>query len=924
MSLRRWLRWRRDEELDEEIDTHLELEIRANVDRGLTAEQARTAALRTFGNRTQLKEKTREANPFFNMQTFVRDVLFGLRMIRRSPGFAAAATVSLALGIGANTLIFSVVDSTLLKPLPFPNSDRLVILWNIADQSRPDVLGTSSIPRYYAFRDKARSFESVGAFNGFACGSRNLGFDEYGVPSERILGQTLSPSMFRTLGVTPVMGRTFTDEEDRADNIAPVMLISHRTWQRRFGGKANVLGKTLTLNHVPTTVIGVLPADFDFFGDNLEFFAPLCLTRAQELSRIGGNTVVARLKPGVSIEKAQAEVDAISAQLAASDPARHQGIGTRVELLQRATARSFNSNGQPYGDYGSPLLILQGAVAFVLLIACANVAGLLLARTASRRGEIALRLALGASRWRVIRQMMTESLPIAALGGTLGVALSWVGLRLFLTTAPPGFPRLDHIALDGRVLAFTAVAVLLTTVLFAVIPAVQASKVPLLDPLTESGRSGGTAGAGRQRGRSLLVTGQVALALVLLIGAGLMINSFVRVIRHDLGADPTNLLTFDFRWPWPVSEGIKPLAERYRDMSLWEVSPAPALAFDRVYARLQTLPGVVSVAAVSVSPFASESLSMPFLIEGRPEPTVPGIRGEGRIETRQIADYAAVTPGFFATMKIPLLAGRDFDARDTSDRPFVTIINRTMARRYFGNDDPIGQRIRLDFVPNEPQREIVGVVGDMFSGPLQPEHQPAIYVPHVQQTSRFAGPWVYQRIGMYFVVRTAAEPMQLVPSLKRAVAEVDPATPVANPATIEESIDSQIRHLRLYMLLLGIFGGVAAILAATGIYGVMAYSVAERTREIGIRMALGARAHDVLVMILQQATWIVGVGLVFGLAGAFAVTRLIRSTLFDVTPTDPPTFVVVSLALLVIAALASLIPTRRATAVDPTIALKSD
>jgi putative ABC transport system permease protein len=667
----------------------------------------------------------------------------------------------------------------------------------------------------------------------------------------------------------------------------------------------------------------VLPADFDFFGDDLEFFAPLCLTRAQELSRIGANTVVARLKPCVSISEAQAEVDGISAQLAASDPARHQGIGTRVEPLQRATARSLNSNGQPYGDYGSPLLILQGAVAFVLLIACANVAGLLLARTASRRGEIALRLALGASRWRVVRQMMTESLPIAVLGGTLGVLLSWAGLRLFLTTAPPGFPRLDHISLDGRVLAFTAVAVVVTTALFAVMPAVQATKGAILDPLTESGRSG-TAGAGRQRGRSLLVTGQIALALVLLIGAGLMINSFVRVIRHDLGADPTNLLTFDFRWPWPVSEGIKPLAERYRDMSLWEVSPAPALTFDRVHARLQTLPGVVSVAAVSMSPFGSESLSMPFLIEGRPAPTAPRIRGEGRIETQQIADYAAVTPGFFATMKIPLLAGRDFDAHDTADRPFVTIINRTMARRYFGNDDPLGKRIRLDFVPNEPQREVVGVVGDMSSGPLQPEHQPTIYVPHVQQTSRFAGPWVYQRIGMYFVVRTSGEPMQLLPSLKRAVAEVDPATPVATPATIEESIDSQIRHLRLYMLLLGIFGGVAAMLAATGIYGVMAYSVAERTREIGIRMALGARARDVLVMVLQQATWIVGVGLVLGLVGALAVTRLIRSTLFDVTPTDPPTFVVVSLTLLLIAAIASLIPTRRATAVDPTIALKSE
>jgi putative ABC transport system permease protein len=723
--------------------------------------------------------------------------------------------------------------------------------------------------------------------------------------------------------VTPVIGRTFTDEEDRADNIAPVILISHRTWQRRFGGEPDVLGKTLILNHVPTTVIGVLPADFDFFGDDLEFFAPLCLTRAQELSRLGGNTIVARLKPGVSIQEAQAEVDGISAQLAATDPARHQGIGTRVEPLQRASARSLTSNGQPYGDYGSPLLILQGAVAFVLLIACANVAGLLLARTASRRGEIALRLALGASRWRIIRQLMTESLPIAVLGGTLGVALSWAGLRLFLTTAPPGFPRLDHISLDGRVLAFTAVAVLVTTVLFAVMPALQATKVTLLDPLTESGR-GGTAGAGRQRGRSLLVTGQVALALILLIGAGLMINSFVRVIKHDLGADPTNLLTFDFRWPWPVSEGIKPLSERYRDMSLWEVSPTPALTFDRVHARLQTLPGVVSVAAVSTSPFSSQSLTMPFLIEGQPAPTAPSLRGEGRIETQQTVDYSAVTPGFFATMRIPLLAGRDFDLHDTADRPFVTIINRTMAHRYFGNQDPLGKRIRLDFVPNEPQREIVGVVGDMFSGPLQPEHQPAIYVPHVQQTSRFAGPFVYQRIGMYFVVRTSGEPMQLLPSLKRAVAEVDPATPVANPATIEQAIDSQIRHLRLYMLLLGIFGGVAAMLAATGIYGVMAYSVAERTREIGIRMALGARARDVLLMILQQATWIIGVGLVLGLAGAFVVTRLIRSVLFDLTPTDPPTFVIVSLALLLIAAVASLIPTRRATAVDPTIALKAE
>jgi putative ABC transport system permease protein len=922
MSIPRWLRWRTDRELEDEITAHLELEIQANVERGLTTAEARAAALRRLGNRTLVMERAREGDPFFSVTTFGRDLLYGLRSLRRNPGFATAATISLALGIGANTLIFGVLDSTLLKPLPFPNPDRLVILWNIPDHSRPDLLGTNSIPRYYAFRNEARSFESVGAYNGFACGIRNLGFAQDGVPAERIIGQTLSPSMFRTLGVTPVLGRTFTDEEDRADNIAPVMLISHQAWQRRFAGDPSVLGKTLTLNRVPISVIGVLPGDFDFFGPDVEFFAPLCLTRAQELSRTGGNTVVARLKPGVSIAQAQAEVDGLSARLEASDPARHQGVRTRVESLQRASARTL-SGGSQTGDYGSSLVILQGAVGFVLLIACANVAGLLLARAATRRAEVGLRFSLGASRGRIVRQLIAENVPLAVLGGTLGVLLSWAGLRAFIALAPPGFPRLEQISLNPRVLALTAAIAIITAALIALVPALQVSKLGPADTLRDGGRNA-SSGVSRQRARLILVTGQVALALVLLTGAGLMINSFVRVIERDLGADTTNLLTFDYRWPWPVNEGVKQLTERYNGQSLWAVSDAPAMAFDRVLARLQTLPGVVSVAATSITPFESGALTMPFFIEGRPAPSSPGVQGEGRVVSQQTAGYSAVTPGFFTTMSIPLRAGRDFDGHDTADRPFVAIISQTMAQRYFPSEDPIGKRIRLDWVPEDPFREIVGVVGDVSSGPLQALHEPAIYVPHVQQTGRFAGPMVYTRIGMYFVLRTLGDPMQLVPSVKGAVAEVDRNIPVANARTLEQTLDSQIRHLRLYMLLLGVFAATAVVLAATGIYGVMAHSVAERTREIGIRMALGGRRPDILKMVLGQAARMIAFGLLLGLAGALAVTRTIQSVLFEVSATDPATFAAVSLFLLSIATCACLVPTRRAASVNPAVTLKSE
>jgi len=909
MRLPRWLRWRTERELDEEIQSHLEIEIQANLARGLSPDEARYAALRRLGNRTYVKESAREGDPLFSIETFARDVLYGVRNLRRNLGFTVAAVVSLALGIGANTLIFSLLDSTFLKPLAFPDPDRLAVIWTVPVEN-PDQPSTASISTYFAFRDRATSFESVGAYNGAACGVGTLGAEQDGAPAERILGQTLSPSLFRSLGVKPLMGRTFDDDEDQVDNVAPVVVISHGMWQRRFAGDPAIVGKTFNLNRANTTVIGVMPADFTFFGDRVEFFLPLCLTGTQVLSRVGGNTIVGRLKPGVSTKTAQAEVDAISAQLAAGDPERHRGLGARVETLQQAA----------YRDYRSPLLILQGAVAFVLLIGCANVAGLLLARAASRRTEVAVRAALGAGRQRIVRQLVAESLPLSILGGVLGLILSWGGLKLFLMFAPANFPRLHEVSLNLRVLGLTGLVVMLTSVVFAVVPAIQTSKLDLLHSLRESGRSG-TDGIARQRLRRALVTGQIALATMLLIGAGLMINSFIHVQRHDVGADPKNLLTFDFRWP--ISEAAKP-AGKYRGVGLWDISPRPAQTFDRVAERLRSVPGIISAAAVSMSPLNSGSfpLSTAFFIEGRPAPAPNTAAAGGFQQPDQTASYFAVTPNFFATMKIPLLRGRDFNDRDTTGAPPVIIISQTMARQFFPKENPIGQRVTLDLVPDERPREIIAVVGDTVTTRLEREQAPAVYVPHLQQTARFTGPWMYFRTGMYFVLRTSGEPMSVAQAIKQAVAEIDPATPAADLRPLEQSLDDQVRNMRIYMLLLGIFGAAAVILAATGIYGVMAYSVAERTRDIGIRMALGARSSDVLKMIFSQVGRLIGVGMAIGVAGAVALTGLIKSALYGITATDPVTYAGVSLLLVLVALIACAIPTRRAVRVDPTIALR--
>jgi predicted permease len=835
--------------------------------------------------------------------TVWQDLVYGFRMLLKKPGFTIVAALSLALGIGANTIIFSLINTTLLRPLDYPDADRLMVVWS-APTDHPDYRNTANVSTYSAFRDQAKSFESIGAFNSTI---RNIGADRDGTPAERVNGQTFTPSMFGVIGVKPLLGRVFADDEAPMDNAAPVMVITYRFWQSHYHGDKNVIGRTVLLDNVPNTIIGVMPEGFTFFQDDVDYWTPLAFGRSQSQSKAGFLLIIARLRKGVPMKQADVEVKGIAARLAKGDPDRDAGLTAVVQGLQEAA----------YGGFRSPLLILQGAVGFVLLIGCANVAGLLLARAASRKTEVAIRTAIGAGRGRIVRQLLTESFPLSALGGFAGILLSWGGLKLFVAAAPEGFPRLNEVSLDLSVLGFTALIVILTAMIFGIAPALQASKPDLVSSLKESGRSG-TDGVARQHLRSALVTVQIALALVLLIGAGLMINSFLRVQKNDLGADPRNLLTFDFRFT--QNETIK-LYGRYRGIGLWDVLPTPATEFDRVFERMQSLPGVVSAAGISQPPLNGGGMSMPFLIEGRPAPPPANAAG-GSQQQSQNANYYAVTPNFFATMKIPIVRGRDFTMQDTAAAPLVIIINQTMARRFFANEDPIGKRITFDFVPDEQPRQVIAVVGDTLQDRLQRDRNPVMYLPHVQQTARWMGPAWNLRAGMFFVLRTAGDPMSMVAAVKHAVAEVDPNKAAANFRTVEKGLDQQVQYLRLYILMLGVFGAVAAVLAAIGIYGVMAYSVAERTREIGIRMALGAGSRDVLKMVVRQALVLVGIGLVLGLGASFALTRVIKSALYGVTATDPATYGGVSLLLIVIALIACLVPTRRAVAVDPTIALR--
>ncbi len=820
-------------------------------------------------------------------------------MMAKKPVITLVAVLSLALGIGLNTTMFTLINTILLGSLPYRDADRLVGIFSIAPQ-HSDQLSNVSIPDFFAWKEHSRSFEAIGGLSNSAV---DLGAEENGVPAEQVQGEKATPGLLQALGAQPLMGRLFTELEDEVDHPAPVIVLSHRLWMRRFGGAKDILGRKIMVGGLPTSVIGVMPADFRFTDEKGEFLAPLPVNHFQLRGSARFLTVAAKLKPGVTLRQAQGELEAICAQVARQFPQRDMDHGkpwtVRVQPIREAL----------YGFISRPLLLLQGAVGFVLLIACANVAALLLARASSRQTEVAIRAAMGAGRGRLFRQFVTESLLLAGCGGILGVGLAWAGVRVLVAMAPAWLPRLHAIALDGRVLLFSAAISLLTGLIFGVVPAARGSRGALVESLKEATR-GGTAHPSRNRLRAVLVAGQLALALMLLIGSGLLIRSFLQLQGANLGCDPHGLLTF--RCSFPEKDFGKPLGI-YQELPLWEIYPTPVATFTRVLERLRSVPGVRSFAGATFPPLTGNN-PLTFTIAGRPVSNTDD----------QTADFFPVTPNFFATMKIRMLRGRDFTYRDTAGAPWVAIINQTMARRYFPNENPIGKQIRVDLSAEDPAREIIAVVDDIPASHPQTRQEPAIFTSFLQGGPHISGPNTVLLLHMTFLLRTDGDPMKALPAVRQAVAEIDRDRPLIDPRTEDSYLADQAQYPRYYSMLLGLFAAIATGLAAVGIYGVMAYAVEQRRREIGIRMALGANGRDILRLILRQALGVIACGVALGLAGAMTLTRYISSELWEVKATDPVTFAGVTLLLTVVAIVACLVPTRRAVRVDATDALRCE
>lgn len=832
------------------------------------------------------------------MTTLWQDIQYACRMLRNRPGFTIAAVLSLALGIGANTTIFSIINGTLLSSLPFQNSDRLAILWSVPI-NRPDARSSVTAANYLAWKDHAKSFAAIG---GVYNRTGNLAAGQNGAPAETAETQMVTASAWDVLGVKPMLGRFFTADEDQPGKAAPVAVLSYDFWQRHFNGRADIIGQVFDLDSDKTTVIGVMPQGFHFRDESTKMWIPMNFSPQQLSSAASFLTVAGRLRDGVSMAQAGAEMSSLGKGLAEQFPDRDKNLTIRVEPIRAAF----------FTNLDQPLLILQGAVLFVLLIACANVAGLLLARASARGTEVAVRAALGAGRGRLIRQMLTESVILSLAGGVLGAVIGWAGLRALLASLDPGdLP--SGIGIDYRVLIFTAGVSIVTGLVFGLAPALQATKVDLVTQLKEAGRTGMEAGS-KQRLRGIMVGAQVSLALILLIGAGLMMTSFLKLRANPLGMDTSKVLTFEFRFG---QNQLMKAVGRYRGVGLWEIFPSAGQTYQRIFERIQSIPGVVSAAAISRAPGSGDWMGMGFQIAGQParDPNTPG-------GNNLQAAYFATTPGYFHTMRIPLIQGREFNDRDTAAGPPVIVINKAMADRWFPNQNPIGQRIALDFVPDEPMREVIGVVGNTLASVYQKNPEPTLFIPHLQQAQRWQGPsWNY-RAAMAFVLRTDGDPDALIPAVRRAVAEIDPSKPAAEMRTLDQMLNSRTSGDRTFAILFTIFGAAAALLAAIGIYGVMAYAVAQRTREIGVRIALGASAPNVVRLVMRQVLILVIAGMLLGLAGAYGLTRFLQDALWNVSPTDPVIFAAVAAGLFLTSIVACLVPTFRAMRIDPATALR--
>jgi putative ABC transport system permease protein len=856
---------RANQELDDEIDTHLRLLTERFVRQGMSEAEAAQAARRQFGNITLLKEVNREMRGIRFIETLFQDVRYGLWMLRRNPGFACVAVLTLSLGIGANTAIFSVVNAVFLKPLPYPDPQRLVWITGVIFET--ELIGAAD---YIHFQERSKTFDHLAAFSS----SGQIYLTGRGEP-ERLDLVEVTTTLFPALGVAPQLGRAFTPEEDRPGG-PPVVILSHALWQRRFGGDPSIIGQSVTLNGRDRQVIGVMPPDFKFI-QKADVLLPRALDVQEALRndreegglRALGN-IIGRLKPGFSLEQGQSELNSILQHLKQENPKREHVLRAVVTPLAERL----------FGNLRLGLLAQFGAVGFILLIACANVANLLLARANVRQKEMAIRAALGAGRGRLVRQMLTESLLLSVCGGVAGLLLALMSVNALAPLIPDNLAHLREGRIDGAALGFTFLASLLTGVTAGIIPALQASRIDLNESLKEGAR--GVASSKRQGARRVspaLVVGELALALALLTGAGLLIKSYLRVQTVDPGFNTENLLTMAI----PLYTAKYPIAQR-------------TIINQELLTRINSLPGV-KVAAIGPIP-------MTEIVPAADGPSV------------SVINIKLVSNDYFRAMGMQLRKGRGFTELDNENSPPVVVINEAVARStYTRGEDPIGKLVNYQLPGRIVKGTIVGVVADVKSNGLEARAELVEYRSLLQNANASGGA---------LMVRTTGDPLNLVPAVREQVRAINPNIPVLDVMTMEQRLANSLAPRRFQMLLFGLFAAVALFISVVGIYGVISYAVSQRTHEIGIRMALGAQASDVLRMVIWRGMSLVLIGVALGLAAAFALTRVMKNLLFEVSATDPATFSLIALLLVGVALIASYIPARRATKVDPLQALRHE
>ena len=874
-------------EITMELRSHLEMRIQDNLDAGMSPLEATQEARQRFGNLLRVERECldiRQPGAEAIMRSFMNDLRYSVRTAFKSPGFTAVVVLTLAIGIGVNCSIFSVVDAALLRPLPYPQEERVVQFWETNPIKGWNDDRTACRPaNFVEWQQRSQSFTEMAAYytGGHKTGDpKGISLSDFyltgGDDPVRLQGLRVVGDLFSVLGVPAEIGRTFEASETWEG--AHVVVLSHGLWQRSFGADPSLVGKVIPLNGVSTTVVGVMPSSFYFPSKDVDLWAPWGRTRSQ-IAQFQNSIVrvIARLKPDVRVQQARADMNWIALELAEERPVTNEKSGVGLAPM----------HDWDVSDTRSALSVFLGAVALVLLIACVNVANLLLARGATRTRELALRAALGAGRSRLIRQLMTESLLLSLIGGAAGLILAVMCNRLVVVLNPGGIPRLDEVRLDTRVVVFNVVVTLATAIVFGLLPAITSSRTEIVQSLNSGGQRTGQ-GIGTARTRDLLVISEIAVAFVLAIGAGLMIKSFVRLNQANPGFDSAHLLTLKTNLP----------------DATYNSSSKQWTFYQQVLERLDGLPGVVSAAAVSVPPPIGSTYISDFSIQGR----LPDDYGKEVL-------HNVVTPNYFETMRIPVISGRAFSDADTGRGSPVVIISDALALRHFEGRDPIGQHMKF----SRPEVDgnwytIVGVVKDVKQEGLGLEPRPEIYEPFSQMANNY----------MNFMVRTSGDPHGMIPAVLAQIKAVDKDLPPYNIYTMGEVLGNSVNKQRFMTILLAVFGSIALLLAAIGVYGVTSYSTAQRTGEMGIRMALGARRQDVLTLVIKDGLKLVAVGLAVGLAGAFVLTRLMTGLLYGVSSTDPATFVLTCGLLAGVAGLACYIPARRATMADPIIAVRHE